>query len=145
MGIVVGPTSPPRHTRCSTLHCPTCPTGLRRTIRSPDGSQIVTWTVRRTPLDSTGIKVDSCLERGIQLSPPDCAGLDSSGVKNGSGVQRGVSGGVRRTGPLSRNIQHTYLIYVWWTVLDWTLLESKEVCPVESAGLSCPGLFWSVK
>ena len=112
MGIVVGPTLPPCHTRCSTLHCPTCPTGLRRTIRSPDGSQIVTWTVRRTLLDSTGVTVD---QMGHKLS-------------------HGPSGGLRWTGP------------------DWTLLESKmaveskEVCPVESAGLLCrTGLFWSPK
>ena len=93
---------------------------------------------------------------GHKSSHGPSAGLDSSGVKNGSGVQRGVSSGIRRTavpdwtlleskevsggirwtGPLSRNIQHTYRVYIWWTVPDWTLLESKEMCPVESARLS---------
>ena len=104
------------------------------TIRSPDGSQIVTWSVRWTPLD--------------------CAGLDSSGVKNGSGVQRGVSSGFR------------------WTVLDWSdkivvesrerggsggfrrtvpnwsdkiVVESREGGPVDSARLSWTGLFRSEK
>ena len=48
------------------------------------------------------------------------------------------------------HFQETYNIHIRYmfgglcqTVLDWTLLESKEVCPVESAGLSWTGLFWS--
>ena len=117
----------------------------------PDVSQIVTWPVRQTPLDSTGIKGDSCLEKGIQLSPPDCARLCQTGLfwsqkwqwspergvqwippdcaglewQNGSGVQRGGSGGFRRT------VQN-------WS--DKIVVESREGGPVDSAGLCRTGV-----
>ena len=100
-----------------------------RTIRSPDGSQIVTWTVRRTPLDSTGVTVDpdgsQIVTWSVRWTPLDCAGLDSSGVKNGSRVQRGGSSGFRRTVP------------------DWSdkmAVESREGGPVDSAGLCWTGV-----
>ena len=98
----------------------------------PDVSQIVTWSVRRTPLDSTGIKADSCLEWGIQLSPPDCARLCQTGLF------------------WSQKWQWSPKRCVRWNPPDWSTFKKhttyiSDICLVDCAGLCWTGLFWSPK
>ena len=93
---------------------------------------------------STGLQRNKSWLLSREGDPVESTGLDSSGVKNGSGVQRGVSGGIRRTGPLSRNIQHTYLIYVWWTVPDCAGLDSSGVQRGLSGGIRRTVLSWTL-
>ena len=69
-------------------------------------SQIVTWWVQWTLLDSAGVNVDCCPERGVQWSPPDYAVLDSSRVKSPE-----------------RGIQWTPPDCVHWSPLEWELFS----------------------
>ena len=66
------------------------------------------WSPKRFPVDSAGlVHFQETYNIHIQYMLPDWTGLDW-------------------TGPLSRNIQHTYLIYVTglcWTVLDWSIFK----------------------
>ena len=120
------------------IACPLDSTGV--TV-DPDVSQIVTWSIRRTPLDSTRIKVDSCLERGIQLSPPDCTGLCRTGLFWSQKWQWSPKRCVRWNPPDWFTFKkHTTYIYVGGlcrTVPDWTFLECK--IEVESAGVRQTG------
>ena len=69
-------------------------------------SQIVTGWVQWTLLDSAGVNVDCCPERGVQWSPPDYAVLDSSRVKSPE-----------------RGIQWTPPDCVHWSPLEWELFS----------------------
>ena len=93
---------------------------------------------------------------------PDSAGL--FGVQMGHKLSHGPSVGLRWTGPLSRNIQHTYLIYVAglcrtgldrtgldWTVPDWSTFKKhityiSDICcwtVPDWTGLDWTGLDWT--
>ena len=102
---------------------------IRLTV-DPDVSQIVTWSVRRTPLDSTGIKADSCLERGIHLSPPDCARLCQTGLfwsqKWQWSPKRCVQWNLLDWSTFKKHT--TYISDIcWWTVPDCAGLDSSGV------------------
>ena len=73
-------------------------------------SQIVIWWVRWTLLDSAGVNVDCCPERGVQWSPPDYAVLDSSRVKSPE-----------------RGIQWTPLDCVHRSPLEWELIPRYKL------------------
>ena len=70
----------------------------------------VLYTAPPALLDSAGVNVDCCPERGVQWSPPDYAVLDSSRVKSPE-----------------RGIQWTPLDCVHQSPLEWELIPRYKI------------------